>query len=94
MLFFALASLKVTSPENMPDFWILAIIGVSYGLSQLMYVRAYTYDETSYLANFKFLKVPLHACMAFIFFAEFPTYTTLIGFLVIVSALILLVYKK
>lgn len=94
MLFFSLLTLKVTLPENLHDCGVFAIVGVSYGLSQLMYVRAYTYDETSYLANFKFLKVPLHAFMGFLFFQEIPSDTTFSGFFVIVLALLLLVYKK
>jgi S-adenosylmethionine uptake transporter len=94
MLLFSLASFHVAFPQNMQDFGILAFIGITYGLSQLMYVRAYAYEEASYLANFKFLKVPLHTFMAFLFFQEIPTYTTLTGFLVIISALLLLVYKR
>lgn len=94
MLFFSLASFSLVLPLTIQDFAILALIGITYGLSQLMYVRAYAYEEASYLANFKFLKVPLHTIMAFLFFQEIPTCSTLTGFLVIVFALLLLVYKR
>lgn len=81
-------------PFSLMDFIFLIIIGFSYGISQLLYVRAYKYEEVSYLANFKFLRVPLHVLIAFSFFSEIPSIETLIGFIVIMSSLIILVYKK
>jgi drug/metabolite transporter (DMT)-like permease len=76
-------------PYTLQDFLILVIIGLLYGLSQILYVKAYKYAETSYLASYKFLKVPLHGLFGFIFFCEIPTAISLIGTVIIIFSIFL-----
>lgn len=69
------------------DFLILMMIGVTYGVSQLLYVKSYVYAETSYLAPVKYMKVPLHLLAGLIFFQEIPTIESLIGIVILLIAL-------
>ena len=94
MIFSSIISLKIQLPISFFDFFIFLFVGLFYGCSQLSYVRAYFYEETSYLANFKFLKVVINTLLAYLFFTETPTYSTALGFFLISLSLSLLIYKS
>ncbi|MBP9752717.1 MAG: DMT family transporter [Proteobacteria bacterium] len=76
-------------PQTAYDGLILSIIGLLYGASQILYVKSYKYAQASYLANYKFLKVPFHALWGTLFFCEIPTLSALIGTLFIILAIFL-----
>lgn len=80
-------------PITLWDGAILALIGAFYGLSQLLYAKAYVYAEASYLAPFKYLKAPFHLILGLLFFAEIPNFYDLLGFLIIVIGLKFLLKK-
>lgn len=57
----------------------LALIGLSYLLTQVCLIEAYTYAHTSFLAPFKYARFPLNIFTGLLFFAEIPPLTTLLG---------------
>ncbi|CAO5680339.1 MAG: Riboflavin transporter [Holosporales bacterium] len=71
----------------MTDLFILMAIGISYGISQLLYVKSYVYAETSYLAPVKYIKVPLHLLAGLLLFQEIPTVESLVGIAILFLAL-------
>lgn len=92
MLFIA-TPLGMGMPEQSGDLIILCGIGVLYALSQFLYVKSYVYAETSYLAPFKFLKVPFHLIAGLLFFQEIPCFQSLLGSIIITLS-ILFISKK
>jgi S-adenosylmethionine uptake transporter len=76
-------------PATVNDGLILGCIGILYGASQILYVKAYKYGEASYLAGYKFLKVPLHSFFGVLFFMEIPSTFSILGTVVIIFSLIL-----
>lgn len=75
-------------PNGILDACFLMMIGLCYGVSQILYVKAYSYAEASYLASFKYIKVPLHMLAGFLFFTELPNFSSLLGIFILISALI------
>ena len=81
MAVFALLS-QTHTPWVLPtsgDIPKLAIIGVSYLLTQVCLIEAYTYAHTSFLAPFKYARFPASIFTGVLFFAEIPPITTLVG---------------
>lgn len=65
----------------------LSVVGVSYLLTQVCLIEAYTYAHTSFLAPFKYARFPMNIMTGVLFFAEIPPTTTFLG-----GAVILLSY--
>ncbi|CAO5682902.1 MAG: Riboflavin transporter [Holosporales bacterium] len=76
-------------PSSFKDAVFLGCIGIFYGMAQILYVKAYRYAEASHLAQYKFLKVPLHTLWGVLFFCEVPTFFSILGTIIIICALFL-----
>lgn len=77
---------------NMLDFALLGLVGILYGIGQLSLAKAYALAEASFLAPIKLLRYPLMMVVGFIFFAEIPHLTNLLGASGILLSLVFLVY--
>lgn len=64
---------------GMFDYLKFSLIGISYVLTQVCLIEAYTYAHTSFLAPFKYARFPLNILTGLAFFAEIPPVTTFVG---------------
>lgn len=65
-------------------------IGISYCLTQVTIIEAYTYAAASFIAPFKFIRLPLNVISGVLFFGELPSWLTLTGAALILSACLLI----
>ncbi len=81
MALFSVLSTLIT-PWVMPnkiELIKMLITGISYLLSQVCLIEAYTYALTSFIAPFKFVRFPLSILTGVLFFTEIPPISTLVG---------------
>lgn len=99
MLFISLLSFPMAIYDWQPlagiDILKLVGIGLTYTITQLCVIEAYTYAAASFIAPFKFSRFPLNVVAGMVFFMEWPTGTTLMGATFIIAAYVLLgIYEK
>lgn len=95
-LFYLLFFMFILSLASVYQSWVmpqgmalikLITLGVCYILTQLAIIEAYTYAQATFIAPFKFSRLPFNVLVGIFFFAEWPTLFTLLG-----SALIIVSY--
>jgi drug/metabolite transporter (DMT)-like permease len=73
-------------PPTGPEWFLLAIIGVSGAAAQYLVTRAYQSGEASALAPLDFGRLLIAVVIGFVFFAEVPNLRTLVGAMIILGA--------
>lgn len=79
---------SLPSPEN---YLLLVLQGALGACNMAFMARALSLVQASYLAPLDFLRLPVVALLAYLFFTEIPTIATVIGGVVIFSSSLLLV---
>lgn len=83
----AIPAFVVWRPVASSDWPTLLAIGVFAQLGQYCFLRAYQSTPASILAPIGYLSLAFAAVAGFIFFREIPPWTTILGVLVIITAL-------
>lgn len=83
----AIPAFVVWRPVAWSDWPTLLAIGVLAQLGQYCFLRAYQTTPASILAPIGYLSLAFAAVAGFIFFREIPSWTTILGVLVIITAL-------
>jgi drug/metabolite transporter (DMT)-like permease len=64
----------------------LCTIGILFSFSQLCLIQAYTIAEASFIASFKYVRFPMNIFAGLLFFSEIPSFLTILGGVMIISA--------
>lgn len=78
------------SSPSLENIALLALQGALGACNMAFMARALSLVQASYLAPLDFLRLPIVAILAYLFFAEIPTFATVIGGVVIFSSSLLL----
>lgn len=72
-------ALQSWRPLDYTAIFFLIILGIIYLLNQLILVRAYSLADISFLAPFKFMRLPLNFLIGVLIFSEVPPIINIIG---------------
>lgn len=78
----------------MDNLWLLFVLGIGANLIFYCLLKAFTYMDASALAPFRYCDFFVSALLGFLFFQEKPSYTTYIGFAIVVPCTLFLTYKE
>ena len=76
------------------NLWLLIILGIGANLIFYCLLKAFSYMDASALAPFRYCDFFVSALLGFLFFQEKPTFTTYIGFAIVVPCTLFLTYKE
>ena len=76
----------VWQTPSVSDAVLMLVLGALGGTGQFLLIRAFTLAEAAAIAPFSYVGLLFSVVNGFVFFGEFPDFTTLIGALVIVGS--------
>lgn len=90
----AYPALQHYSYAFMNNLWLLIILGIGANLIFYCLLKAFSYMDASALAPFRYCDFFVSALLGFLFFQEKPSFTTYMGFAIIVPCALFLTYKE
>ncbi|WP_432449870.1 DMT family transporter [Aliiroseovarius marinus] len=76
------------------EFLLLLGAGLAGGVGQLMLTTAYTHAEASTIAPFDYTSMIFALAFGYLFFAELPTFQTLVGASIVVMAGLIIIWRE
>jgi drug/metabolite transporter (DMT)-like permease len=78
----------------LPDAGLMISMGITGGIGQYVFIRAFTITEASYLAPFGYVTLLFNAIWGYFFFFEVPDAPTIFGAAIIVGAGVYIWYRE
>jgi len=79
-------ALFVWTWPTLPELTLLLFIGAGATVSHLIWVKALSLVDASYLTNFEYSRLPYAALFGFLIFSEWPDLMTWVGAFIIIAA--------
>lgn len=76
------------------DLLLLSILGITGNLILLCLLNAFALSDISVLAPFRYTEIIISASLGYLVFNEIPTFNTILGGVIILSAVMVLNYEK
>lgn len=92
--FFAMASTQRFVAPTGIEFATLAAVGLLGGCGQILMTHCYRYAEASIIAGFDYVSMIWAAALGYLFFAEIPTRSVLIGSSVVILSGLAMLWRE
>ncbi|WP_374621759.1 DMT family transporter [Devosia sp.] len=78
-----------------PEQWVmLTVAGIAGGIAQILLTESYRHADVSLVAPFEYTSLLLSLGVGYLFFAEVPTLTMLVGALIVVGAGLFIIFRE